>query len=76
MRTLRRFSYTEGDTLAQFDKLKAAYEVAYWSEPHFNNRALFSDYYLTERLPDSLEWKDIEGKGRRRGAHFAHCVTV
>ena len=45
MRTLRRFSYTEGDTLAQFDKLKAAYEVAYWSEPHFNNRALFSDYY-------------------------------
>jgi hypothetical protein len=46
MRVLRRFSYTEADADAQFDKLRSAYSVAEWSEPHFNNRALFSDYYL------------------------------
>ncbi len=28
------------------------------SEPFFNNRALFSDYYLTEHLPHSPEWNN------------------
>ena len=37
-------------TLAQYEKLLSAYTVAAWSAPYFNNRALFSDYYLTERL--------------------------
>ena len=46
LRVLRRFTYTEADTDAQFDKLLSAYTVADWSEPLFNNRALFSDYYL------------------------------
>jgi hypothetical protein len=58
LRVLRRFSYTESDALAQYDKLLSAYDVAEWSEPYFNNRALFSDYYLTQRLPDSPEWKN------------------
>ena len=58
LRVLRRFSYTESDSLAQYDKLLSAYEVADWSEPFFNNRALFSDYYLTQRLPESPEWKN------------------
>jgi hypothetical protein len=58
LRVLRRFSYTESDSLAQYDKLLSAYDVAEWSEPYFNNRALFSDYYLTQRLPDSPEWKN------------------
>ncbi len=58
LRVMRRFSYTESDSLAQYDKLLSAYDVAEWSEPFFNNRALFSDYYLTQRLPESLEWKD------------------
>src|SRR5713226_529035 len=56
MRVLRRFSYTESDTFAQYDKLVSAYDVADWSEPFFNNRALFSDYYLTQRLPQSPMW--------------------
>jgi hypothetical protein len=60
MRVLRRFSYTEGDTFAQYDKLVSAYDVADWSKPYFNNRALFSDYYLTERLPQSADWHDKE----------------
>jgi TaqI-like C-terminal specificity domain/Eco57I restriction-modification methylase len=57
MRVLRRFTYTEADTIAQYEKLLNAYIVAAWSEPFFNNRALFSDYYLTQRFPEQKEWK-------------------
>jgi hypothetical protein len=59
-RVLRRFSVTEHDTFAQYDKLLSAYDVAEWSKPFFNNRALFSDYYLIERLPSEPAWKDAE----------------
>ncbi len=58
MRVLRRFAFTESDTIAQYEKLLNAYIVAAWSEPFFNNRALFSDYYLTQRFPEQNEWKD------------------
>jgi len=58
LRVMRRFSYTESDSFAQYDKLLSAYVVADWSEPFFNNRALFSDHYLTQRLPESPEWQD------------------
>ena len=58
MRVLRRFSYTEVDSDTQYDKLLSAYTVAEWSEPLFNNRALFSDYYLNERLPELAEWSE------------------
>lgn len=58
VRVLRRFSYTELDADYQWDKLRSAYGVAEWSEPLFNNRALFSDYYLNERLPQRAEWKE------------------
>ncbi|HLJ34252.1 MAG TPA: hypothetical protein VKU38_11395, partial [Ktedonobacteraceae bacterium] len=56
LRVLRRFTYTESDIFAQSDKLLSAYDVADWSEPFFNNRALFSDYYLNENLPASPYW--------------------
>ena len=58
LRVLRRFTYTEADSDAQYDKLLSAYTVAEWSEPLYNNRALFSDYYLNERLPELDEWKE------------------
>lgn len=58
LRVLRRFTYTESDADAQFDKLLSAYSVAEWSERLFNNRALFSDYYLLERLPQSPQWAE------------------
>jgi len=57
LRVLARFEYTEADPQAQYEKLLSAYSVAFWSEEHFNNRALFSDYYLVERLRDLPEWK-------------------
>lgn len=50
LRVLRRFTWTESDAFGQFDKLRFAYDLAHWSEIHFNNRGLFSDYYLTDRL--------------------------
>ena len=58
LRVLRRFTYTESDPFAQYDKLISAYDVAYWSEEFFNNRALFSDYYLLDRLRDMPEWAE------------------
>ncbi len=58
LRVLNRFPYTEPDPYAQYDKLLSAYSVADWSEEFFNNRALFSDYYLKERLRDTDEWKE------------------
>lgn len=58
LRALRRLTWTESDPLAQYDKLLSAYAVADWSEEFFNNRALFSDYYLLERLPESPAWTE------------------
>ncbi|HUW10649.1 MAG TPA: Eco57I restriction-modification methylase domain-containing protein, partial [Anaerolineae bacterium] len=58
LRVLRRFSYTEADPQFQFEKLLSAYTVAEWSEPLFNNRALFSDYHLNQRLRESDEWQE------------------
>ncbi len=70
LRVLRRFSYTESDSFAQEDKLLSAYEVAAWSEPYFNNRALFSDYYLVQRLPESQPWNDpAEAAAMTRAYH-------
>src|SRR4051812_39673956 len=58
LRVLRRFTYTESDADAQYEKLRSAYAVADWAEPYFNNRALFSDYFLNERLPGMPEWAE------------------
>ena len=58
LRVLRRFTWTESDPFAQYDKLLSAYAVADWSEEYFNNRALFSDYYLIERLRELPEWAE------------------
>ena len=66
LRVLRRFTYTEADSDAQYDKLLSAYSVAEWAEPLFNNRALFSDYYLNERLPERPEWRERPEAAYRR----------
>lgn len=61
LRVLGRFTWTEADAFAQYEKLLAAYALAHWSEEYFNNRALFSDYFLKERLTDPEEfpeWKE------------------
>lgn len=58
LRVLRRFTYTESDPFAQYDKLLCAYAIADWSEEYFNNRALFSDHYLMERLRERSEWRE------------------
>ncbi len=58
LRVLRRFTFTEADSDAQFTKLLSAYAIAEWAEPLFNNRALFSDYYLNNRLRSRNEWRE------------------
>ena len=53
LRVLRRFSYTEGDSFAQYDKLLSAYDVADWSEPFvkkiLNNTAYYGEAYASKR---------------------------
>ncbi|MBS1967730.1 MAG: Eco57I restriction-modification methylase domain-containing protein [Chloroflexi bacterium SZAS-1] len=59
LRVLKRFTFTEDDAAYQWEKLRSAYVLAEWSEEYFNNRALFSDYYLKQRLTDKQltpEW--------------------
>lgn len=58
LRVLRRFTNTEADADAQYDKLRSAFAVADWSEPNFNNRALFADYFLNVRLRELPEWQE------------------
>jgi len=58
LRVLRRLTWTESDGYAQHEKLIVAYAVADWSEEHFNKRALFSDYFLLERLQEFPEWRE------------------
>src|SRR6202043_1290531 len=58
LRVLRRFTWTETDGFAQFEKIRSAYAVADSSEEEglFNNRALFSDHYLKSRLREDPSW--------------------
>lgn len=58
LRLLRRLTYTESDPQYQFEKLRSAFEMAEWSEEFFNNRGLFSDYFLNERVPETDHWKE------------------
>ena len=79
LRVLRRFTWTESDPFAQYEKLLSAYSVADWSEEYFNNHALFSDHYLKGRLPDEPQWREeskpayltLKGLYRKAPGHFA-----
>ena len=77
LRVLKRFTFTEEDAAYQWEKLRSAYMLAEWSEEYFNNRALFSDYYLKERLTDpklTPEWdEDVRPVGREI---YKHIVTA
>jgi hypothetical protein len=53
LRVLERMSRTATDPYAQFDRIRDAFRLAEWSEDEFNNRGLFSDYFLKSRLPDA-----------------------
>ena len=77
LRVLKRFTFTEEDAAYQWEKLRSAYMLAEWSEEYFNNRALFSDYYLKERLTDpkiTPAWdEDVRPAGREI---YKHIVTA
>ncbi|MFZ4816730.1 MAG: hypothetical protein ACOYL5_19495, partial [Phototrophicaceae bacterium] len=74
LRVLKRFTFTEEDAAYQWEKLRSAYMLAEWTEEYFNNRALFSDYYLKERLRDEQitpEWReDVRPIGREIFRHL------
>ncbi len=52
------------DVLAQATFLSTAFDNAETREVFFNNRSLFSNYYLKERLPDNSEWEDAASSAR------------
>src|SRR5437773_7664336 len=63
LRVLRLFMCKAGESVFNYvDRLRAAYVVSYWSEPYFNNRGLFSDYYLSERLSGKDEMPEWESE--------------
>jgi hypothetical protein len=58
LRTLRRLTWTRPDGLDQFDKLRSVFDTAAYSGEYFQNRGLFADYYLRDRLRDDAAWRD------------------
>ena len=58
MRALRRLTWTGADGLEQYEKLRAAFKSAVFTEEYFQNRALFADHYLTDRLRDDPAWAE------------------
>ncbi|GHO65549.1 hypothetical protein KSC_044410 [Ktedonobacter sp. SOSP1-52] len=64
-RVLNRFRWPTNRSVAtQCEILSSAYDVAEWSEEYFNNRALFSDHYLTTNVPAQDEWLDSRNNMR------------
>ncbi len=57
-RVLRRLTWTGSDGLDQFEKLRSVFESAAFTSHYFQNRALFADHYLQQRLPDDAAWRD------------------
>jgi hypothetical protein len=74
LKALRRFTWTCRDALDQYDKLRTGFEAAAFTEEYFQNRALFADHYLVERLRDDPAWREnpsnvfLEMKDRLRDA--------
>jgi hypothetical protein len=58
LRILRRLTWTAKDALEQFDKLRSVFEAAIYTGEYFQNRGLFSDYFLRDRLREDPAWKD------------------
>ena len=55
---LRRFTWTCQDALEQFDKLRSVFDAAAYTGEYFQNRGLFSDYFLRDRLREDPAWRD------------------
>ncbi len=58
LRSLRRFTWTCRDGLEQFDKLRSVFDAAAYTGEYFQNRGLFSDYFLRDRLREDTAWGD------------------
>ncbi len=58
LRILRRFTWTCADALEQFNKLRSVFDAAAYTGEYFQNRGLFSDYFLRDRLRQDLAWRD------------------
>ena len=47
------------DALEQFDKLRSVFDAAAYTGEYFQNRGLFSDYFLRDRISEKIPaWRD------------------
>jgi hypothetical protein len=58
LRAMRRFTWTGRDALDQFDKLRSVFDAAAYTGEYFQNRGLFSDHFLRDRLREDPVWRD------------------
>jgi hypothetical protein len=58
LRTLRGLTWTRQDGLDQFDKLRSVFDTAFYTGDYFQNRGLFADYFLRERLREDPAWRE------------------
>ena len=58
VRTLRQFTWTHQDALDQYDKLRVVFDNAIFTGEFFQNRGLFSDYFLRDRLKEDTVWRE------------------
>jgi hypothetical protein len=56
LRVVNRMANVAPDPYAQFDRIRDAFRLAEWSEDEFNNRNLFSDYFLKNRLTQQSQF--------------------
>jgi hypothetical protein len=62
LRNLRRFTWTCQDALDQFDKLRTVFDSAAYTGEYFQNRGLFADHFLRDRLRENAVWRDDPSK--------------
>ncbi|HEY3966840.1 MAG TPA: Eco57I restriction-modification methylase domain-containing protein, partial [Planctomycetaceae bacterium] len=58
LRSIRQFSWTCQDSIDQFTKLQIVFRAVPFTEDYFQNRALFADHYLVDRLRDGPAWRE------------------
>jgi hypothetical protein len=58
LKALRRFTWTCRDALDQFDKLRSVFDAAAYTGEYFQNRGLFSDHFLRERVREDPVWRE------------------
>lgn len=76
-RAVARLAVETQSPLGQWMRIVDAFHFARWAEDGFNNRNLFSDYFLKSRLTaDKTIWKDYAEASRQLRATLANAKPI